>query len=76
MLESSPEMKDEEKVFSEFRLKVRMSELLSMSVLKLLRALRFTGRLTIILQNGRVLKSGYEEGYFRAFGPTISSAIQ
>jgi len=76
MLESSLEMKDDEKVFSEFRLKVRMSELLSASVLKLLRALRFTGKLTIILQNGRVLKTGYEEGYFRAFGPSISSAIQ
>jgi hypothetical protein len=76
MSELTIQMNDEEKVFSEFRLKVRMSELLSVSVLKLLRAIRFTGRLTIILQNGKVLKSGYEEGYFRAFGPSVSSAIQ
>jgi hypothetical protein len=76
MSDVSLQINDEEKVFSEFRLKVRMSELLSVSVLKLLRTLRFTGRLTVILQNGRVLKSGYEEGYFRAFGPSTSSAIQ
>jgi len=65
---------NEEKIFSEFRQKVRMADLLSASVLRLLRTLRFTGRLTIILQNGRVLKSGYEEGYFRALEPSISSA--
>jgi hypothetical protein len=27
--------------------------------------LRFTGRLSVVVQNGEVLKSGYEEGYFR-----------
>lgn len=73
---SSVENTNEEKIFSDFRLKVRMSELLSASVLKLLWALRFTGRLTIILQNGRVLKSGYEEGYFRSLEPSIGSAVQ
>jgi hypothetical protein len=68
--------KNEERIFSEFRLKVRMSELLSTSVLKLLWALRFSGKVTIILQNGRILKSGYEETYFRNLGASISSAIQ
>jgi hypothetical protein len=32
---------------------------------RLLRELHFTGRLSVVVQNGRVLKSGYEEGYFR-----------
>jgi len=31
---------------------------------RLLFSLRFTGRVSVIMQNGRVLKSGYEEGYF------------
>jgi hypothetical protein len=30
----------------------------------LLMSLRFTGRVSVVMQNGRVLKSGYEEGYF------------
>jgi sulfur carrier protein ThiS len=37
---------------------------------RLLQQLRFTGRLSVVVQNGRVLKSGYEEGYFRQ--PTVS----
>ena len=28
-------------------------------------SLRFTGKVSVVMQNGRVLKSGYEEGYFR-----------
>ena len=31
---------------------------------RLLLSLRFTGRVSVVMQNGRVLKSGYEEGYF------------
>ena len=31
----------------------------------LLLSLRFTGRVSVVMQNGRVLKSGYEEGYFQ-----------
>jgi sulfur carrier protein ThiS len=54
----------EEKVFLELRRKVRQSELLSTAVEKLLRSLHFTGRLSVVVQNGQVLKSGYEEGYF------------
>lgn len=52
-------------LFLQFRSKVQNSELLSASVLKLLQAVGFTGRLTIVLQNGQILKSGYDEGYFR-----------
>ncbi|MGH9581050.1 MAG: hypothetical protein ACRD2R_08655 [Terriglobales bacterium] len=54
----------EEHAFLEFRRKVRDAELLSAAMERLLIALRFTGRLSIVVQNGRVLKSGYEEGYF------------
>lgn len=49
----------------EFRRKVRSAEVLSAAVERLLRTLHFTGRVSVVLQNGRVLKSGYEEGYFR-----------
>jgi sulfur carrier protein ThiS len=53
-----------EATFVEFRRKVRNSELLAIGVLQLLKQIRFTGRLSVVIQNGSVLKSGYEEGYF------------
>lgn len=56
---------NEEKEFVEFRRKVRSAEVLSAAIERLLRALHFTGRVSVVVQNGRVLKSGYEEGYFR-----------
>ena len=52
------------------RRKVRAAEMLSSAMERLLRELQFTGRLSVVVQNGRVLKSGYEEGYFRR--PTVS----
>lgn len=55
---------EEERQSSEFRRQVRESELLSAAMERLLMALRFSGRLSVVVQNGRVLKSGYEEGYF------------
>lgn len=61
---ASPAQTPDERAFAEFRRKVRQSELLSAALLRLLRDLRFTGRLSIVVQNGSVLKSGYEEGYF------------
>ena len=51
--------------FLEIRRKVKDSELLSASVEKLLWQIRFSGRLSVVVQNGRVLRSGYEEGLFR-----------
>jgi len=51
--------------FAEFRRRVRSAEVLSSAMEQLLRALRFTGKVSIVVQNGSVLKSGYEEGYFR-----------
>jgi hypothetical protein len=56
---------DAERLFLMFRGKVRACELLSASTMHLLRALRFTGRITVIVHEGMVVKSGYEEGYFR-----------
>lgn len=50
--------------FSEFRRKVRDAELLSSATERLLKEIRFSGRLSVVVQNGHVLKSGYEEGYF------------
>jgi hypothetical protein len=50
--------------FTEFRRKVRDSEVLSSSMQRLVRDLFFTGRLLVIIENGHVLKSGYEESYF------------
>jgi hypothetical protein len=55
----------EEGNFVEFRRKVRAAEMLSSSMEQLLSSLHFTGRLSVVVQNGRVLKSCYEEGYFR-----------
>ncbi|HET8666551.1 MAG TPA: hypothetical protein VFM10_01145 [Terriglobales bacterium] len=62
MLDNGPAA--EERCFLELRRKVRESEILSASVERLLQALHFTGRFSIVIQNGRVLKCGYEEGYF------------
>jgi len=50
-----------ETAFVEFRRKVQNSELLAMGVAKLLREIYFTGRVSVVVQNGVVLKSGYEE---------------
>ncbi len=54
----------EEKNFAEFRRKVRRADVLSAATEKLLHTLRFSGRLSVIVQNGSILKSGYEESYF------------
>ena len=55
----------EEAGFVEFRRKIRTAEVLSAAMERLLSQIRFNGKVSVILQNGRVLKSGYEEGYFR-----------
>ncbi len=59
---------NEEEGFAEFRRKVRSAEVLSLSMQNLLSRCHFTGRVSVVVQNGRVLKSGYEEGYFRQSG--------
>jgi len=55
----------EGKNFIEFRRKVRAAEVLSAAMESLLKTLDFSGRISVVVQNGRVLKSGYEEGFFR-----------
>jgi hypothetical protein len=60
----------EEAGFAEFRRKVRCAEVLSASVQRLLTQIQFSGRVSVVVQNGRVLKSGYEEGYFRHHSAT------
>jgi sulfur carrier protein ThiS len=62
---SQSQSESEENNFVEFRRKVQAAEMLSSAMERLLRELHFTGRLSVVVQNGRVLKSGYEEGYFR-----------
>ena len=62
---SSVDNCNEEKNFVEFRRKVRAAEVLSAAMEHLLKALHFSGRVSVVVQNGQVLKSGYEEGFFR-----------
>ena len=59
----------------EFRRKVRAAEMLSSAMERLLRELQFTGRLSVVVQNGRVLKSGYEEGLLPAADDLIGQAV-
>ena len=56
---------ESERVFLELRRKVQESELLSASTDRLLCRMKFNGRLTVVIHNGRIFKSSYEEGYFR-----------
>ena len=56
---------NDERNFGEFRRKVREAEVLSAAMQNLLKCLKFSGRVSVVIQNGRVLKSGYEEGFFR-----------
>jgi hypothetical protein len=67
---------NEERSFGEFRRKVRSAELLSAAMQRLLQAIHFSGRLSVIVQNGKVLKSGYEEGYFRQPESGVSARLQ
>jgi len=67
---------EDERTFTEFRRKVRSAQVLSASMGRLLQALHFTGRLSIVVQNGQVLKSGYEEGYFRQKESGLSARLQ
>lgn len=67
---------NEEKSFVEFRRKVRAAEILSAAMQKLLQVIHFNGRLSVVIQNGVVLKSGYEEGYFRQPEAEVAARLQ
>lgn len=69
-MKSGIESSNEGRIFVEFRRKVQMAEVLSASTEHLLKSLKFSGRVSVIVQNGRVLKSGYEEGFFRQHNST------
>ena len=60
----------EETGFVEFRRKIRAAEVLSAAMQRLLCDIHFNGKVSVIIQNGQVLKSGYEEGYFRHHSAT------
>jgi hypothetical protein len=53
---SSEDNCNEEKDFVEFRRKVRAAEVLSAAMERLLRGVNFSGRISVVVQNGRVLK--------------------
>jgi sulfur carrier protein ThiS len=55
----------DENILIELRRKVQSGELLSASTERLLWKMKFNGHLTVVVNNGRVVKSAYEEGYFR-----------
>jgi len=55
---------EQDRAFQELRRRIREAKVLCPSVESLLENARFTGRLSVVLQNGKILKSGYEEGYF------------
>ncbi len=66
MVQTDREPEVELAQFKEFRRKVRSAELLSSSTERILSLLRFTGKVSVLVQNGKIFKSGYEEGYFRS----------
>ena len=66
----------EEKNVGDFRRKVRSAEMLSAAMQRLLQAVHFNGRLSVIVQNGNALKSGYEEGYFRQKQSALTARLQ
>ena len=65
-------LSEKDRNFAEFRRKVRDAELLSSATERLLLMLGFSGRVNVVVQNGRILKSGYEEGYFRNHAAEVS----
>ena len=67
-MENNNQVDSDGATFVEFRRKVRAAEVLSPHMERLLSSLRFSGTVSVVVQNGRVLKSGYEEGYFRQRG--------
>ena len=60
----SADADEEDRAFQQLRRKIREAKVLCPAVELLLAGVRFTGRLSVVVQNGRILKSGYEEGYF------------
>jgi hypothetical protein len=55
---------DTQRLFDEFRRKLAAGETISRAVARLAEALRFSGRITITLHQGKVTKTTVEESYF------------
>jgi hypothetical protein len=55
---------DPQRLFAEFRRKLAAAEVLSRALARLAEALRFSGRITITLHQGKVTKTTLEESYF------------
>ena len=72
---SQPDHFNEERYFGEFRRKVKAAKALSASRERLLLSLRFTGKVSVVIENGRVSKSGYEERYFRQRSADVDDEI-
>ena len=53
-----------QRIFAEFRRKLATGEALSRAMARLAEALRFSGRITITLHQGKVTKTVLEESYF------------
>jgi len=66
---------NEESSFREFRRKMRSAEVLSAATQRLLQTIRFNVRLSLTVKDGQVLKSGYEEGYFKCSSPELSATL-
>jgi hypothetical protein len=54
----------EDKYFVDFRRRIKEAEVLPEEMKLLMGHLKFSGRISVVVQNGRILKAGYEEGYF------------
>lgn len=73
---SRPDNSNQEKNFGAFPRMVKSAEVLSgcmerLLMERLLMSLQFRGRVSVVRQNGRVLKSGYEESYFHSIRGTV-----
>jgi hypothetical protein len=55
---------------------MRSAEVLLAAIRRWLQSIHFNGRLSVIAQNGQVLKSGQEEGYFRQAGRGATARLQ
>lgn len=53
------------RLFSEFRRKAALHEVLNKALEKLAQALRFSGRITITFHQGKIIKTTLKEAYYR-----------
>ena len=53
-----------DEAFGEFHRQVVAAEVLSAAMERSLKAVRFSGRISVVVQNGKSLTSKYEDSYF------------